>query len=353
MKTLDAYIGRAVLTGTLVVMLVLLPLVAFLLLPDELDEVGKGSYSLAYAFQFIALALPGYGYQIFPVAALIGCLQGLGVLAAHSELTAMRAAGVSVTRIVWAVLKAGLVAAAIAVFVGEVIAPFTEERGAQLKAEAMSEGIAFKGRYGFWARDGMSYINIRQILPGGRLRNLYIYEFDENKQLKVATYARSAFYTGNAWRLSELRQSRISERGVETEVSNQALWGSLLDPGMLSLLVVDPHSLPVWGLYRYIRFMQENGLSAISYQVAFWGKLAMPLVILAMMFLAVPLLFGTLRGGGLGQRIFIGVLIGLGFYLLSKALSQLSVVYTVSPMLTSLLPAAVCVLAAGLIMRRI
>ncbi len=353
MKTLDAYIRHSVLFGMLVVLLVLLPLVAFLILPDELDNVGTGRYSLGDAFTLIALSLPAYGYQIFPIAAMIGSLQGLGGLAVHSELIAMRAAGISVSRIVWSVLKAGLLAAAFAVLVGEVIAPMAEEKGAQLRAEVLSEGIAFKGRYGFWARDGESYINIREIMPGGRLRDIYIYEFDDNKRLKVSTHARAAFYTGNAWRLSDLKQSRLSDAGVEMESSRQAVWGSLLDPGMLSLLVVDPHTLPVWGLYRYIGFMQDNGLSAISYQVAFWGKLAMPLVILAMMFLSVPLLFGTLRSGGIGQRIFVGVLIGIGFYVLSKALSQLSVVYTVSPLLTSLAPAFICIVVASLILRRI
>ncbi len=353
MNTLDAYIRRAVLFGTSMVLLVLLPLVGFLILPDELDNVGTGRYSLGDAFTFIALSLPAYAYQIFPIAAMIGSLQGLGILAAHSELTAMRAAGVSVARIVWSVLKAGLLAAVIAVLVGEFIVPLAEEKGAQLKAEALSQGVSFKGRYGFWARDGESYINIREIMPGGRLRDIYIYEFDANKRLKVSTHAKAAFYTGNAWRLSDLKQSRISDEGVEMESARQAVWASLLDPGMLSLLVVDPYALPVWGLYRYIGFMQDNGLNAINYQVAMWGKLAMPLVILAMMFLSVPLLFGTLRSGGVGQRIFVGVLISIGFYVLSKALSQLSVVYAVSPQLTSLAPAFISIAAASLILRRV
>ncbi len=353
MKTIDAYIRRAVLSGIGVVLMVLLPLVAFLILPDELDNVGRGRYSLMDAFSFIGLTMPGYAYQIFPIAAMIGSLLGLGGLASHSELTAMRAAGISVGRIVWSVLKAGLLAAALAVFVGEVVAPASEERATQLKAEALSEGIAFKSNNGFWARDGQAYINIKEIMPGGRLRDLFIYEFDENERLKVATHAAGALYTGNAWRLSDLRQSRISKEGVEVVNLKQAVWGSLLDPGMLSLLVVDPHVLPVWGLYRYIAFMRDNGLHAVSYEVAFWGKLAMPVVILAMMFLSVPLLFGSLRSGGLGQRLFVGVLIGIGFYLLSKALSQLAVVYTVSPLITSLAPAVICILAAMLILRRI
>jgi len=353
MTIVDRYIGRSVLSGTLVAVLVLLPLVSFLLLADELDYVGTGRYSLLDAFTFIGLSLPRHAYQILPIAALIGALLGLGNLAAHSELTAMRAAGISVARIVAAALKAGLITAAIAVFVGEVIAPASEEKGKQLRAEAMSEQFALKSHYGFWARDGESFINIRGLFPGGRLRDIYIYEFDDEKRLKQSTHAQSALYTGNAWRLENVSQSSVTEQGVTVSVARQAVWKSLLDPGMLSLLVVDPHILPVWDLYRYIQFMQDNGLSALSYQVAFWGKVAMPVVILAMIFLSVPLLFGTLRSVGVGQRVFIGVLIGIAFYIVNKAFSHLAVVYSLSPMLAAFLPGMLCLVAAAWVFRRV
>ncbi len=346
MRTLDRYILRAVLTGTVLAMAFLLPLVAFLLLSDELDNVGTGSYTLADAFYIIGLSMPRYAYQLFPVAVLIGTLLGLGGLAAHSELTAMRAAGISVARIAGAALKAGLAAALLAVLMGEVVAPYTEGRATQLRAEALSQAIALKSRYGFWARDGKAFINIRQILPGGRLRHISIHELDAQRRLKLTTWASDAVYTGEGWRLSGIRQSEIGEQGVTTRHWKQAVWDSLLDPGMLSLLVVDPYVLPVWGLHRYIAYMEENGLSAISYKSAFWSKIALPLVILAMIFLSVPLLFGTLRSGGVGQRVFIGVLIGVAFYVLDRAFSQVSVVYSVPPVVAAFVPGLLC-FAAG------
>jgi lipopolysaccharide export system permease protein len=133
---------------------------------------------------------------------------------------------------------------------------------------------------------------------------------------------------------------------VQTRSSRRAVWDSLLDPGMLSLLVVEPNFLPVWALYRYIGFMEENGLSSITYEVAFWGKVAVPLVILAMISLAVPLLFGSLRSVGVGQRVFVGVLIGIVFYVLNKGFSQLAVVYPVSPVVAAFLPGTLCFIGA-------
>jgi len=353
MQIIDRYIRRTLLLGTLTAMAVLLPLVGFLLLADELDNVGVGHYALIDAFTIIALSLPRYAAQIFPIGGLIGSLLGLGGLASHGELTAMRAAGISVGRIVWAILKAGLIVALIAMVLGEVVAPLSEEKANALRASLLSERITLKSRYGFWARDGDTFVNIREILPGGRLRDLYIYEFDSTRRLKRATYAASALYTGHAWQLEGIRRSALSNAGVQVSEASQAPWASLLDPGMLSLLVVDPHILPVWGLYRYIRFMEDNGLSTTSYRVIFWGKLATPLVILAMIFLATPLLFGSLRSVGVGQRVFVGVLIGIVFYIFDTASSQLAVVFGIDPMLAAFLPGLLCLSGALWAFRRI
>jgi lipopolysaccharide export system permease protein len=122
---------------------------------------------------------------------------------------------------------------------------------------------------------------------------------------------------------------------------------------MLSLLIVDPHILSSWGLYRYINFMQDNGLNASSYQVAFWSKIATPLVILVMVFLAVPLLFGSLRGIGVGQRIFIGVLIGVAFYIVNQGFSQMAVVFSLNPALAAFAPGLLCLVAAIWVLRRV
>jgi lipopolysaccharide export system permease protein len=234
-----------------------------------------------------------------------------------------------------------------------VLAPFSDDHARLLRAQALSQQSALKSRYGFWARDGKSFINIREILPGGRLSNVYIYELDRKRALRLATYARTAVYTGHDWRLEDIAQSELSPQGVHTRTLKQAAWHSLLKPAMLSLLLVEPESLSAWGLHRYIRFMEDNGLRAVSYRVAFWNKVAMPVVILAMLYLSVPLMFFSVRGGGLGQRVFVGVLIGIVFYVLNRGLGQLAVVYSVNPVLAAFAPALLCIAGAQAVFRRV
>jgi lipopolysaccharide export system permease protein len=338
MKVLERYIGLAVITGTIAALMVLLTLLGFLTLMDELQDVGKGRYEMADAFGFMLLVLPRYAYEVFPIAALLGSLIGLGGLAAHSELIAIRAAGVSFGRIVLAVMKAGLMMILVVVLVGEFLAPETEQYAQRMRSEKQAEQITLKTRYGFWARDGSAYINIRTILPGAQLADIYIYEFGPDGALQASTHAASAGYQGDHWQLEDIRQSRFEGDGVEVVELEQATWDSLLDPELLSAVVVDPNILPVWGLYHYISFMRANGQEVLNYEVAFWSKVVAPLVTLVMLFLSAPFVFGSLRSVGIGQRLFMGSLMGSGFYLLNRAFSFMAVAYDLNPLFAAAFP---------------
>ena len=346
MKKLDRYIGRTVVLSILVSLLVLLTLVGFITLLKEMDDVGRGSYETADALFYVLLILPRGAYELFPVAVLLGSLIGLGGLSSHSELTAMRAAGVSLARIIFSALKGGILVMLLVVFIGEVVAPKSENYAEVMRAERVAEQITLKSKYGFWARDGNSYINIRYIPSSSELKDIYIYEFTDNRDLKVVTHAGSALYQGNYWLLKDIRQSRFSEDGVASKQLDSASWDSLLNPDLIEI-VVRPSLLPIWGLYQYIEFMHENGQEARVYEVAFWGKVVTPLVTLVMVFLSVPIVFGALRSVGVGQRIFVGALLGIMFLMMNKAFANMAVVYQLNPLFASSFP-GLLLLAVGL-----
>jgi len=347
MKILDRYIGRAVIGGTLITLAVLLPMVGFFVLADEMDQVGKAGYGMLEALQFVGLSLPRFGYQLFPIATLIGSLMGLGALASRSELVALRAAGVSIGRVVGAALKAGLLLALVAALVGDFVAPQAEQRALVMRSEARYEQVTLKTKYGFWARDGNAYVNIREILPGAILRDISIYEFNDRQELLLSIHAASARYAEDRWVLQDMRQSQIAEEGVEVRRLAETEWGSLLDPALLSVIVAEPHVLPIADLYRYASFLRENGQDARAYEVALWGKVFMPLVVMGMIFLTLPVLFGSTRSSGLGHRVFLGVLAGIGFFLINRTATHLSILYEVSPLLMAIAPTLILLATVG------
>jgi len=352
-KILDRYLAGAVIGGTLLTLAVLLPLLGLFILADEMDEVGENGYRFVDAAVFVLLSVPRYAYQMFPIATLIGALVGLGSLANRSELVAMRAAGVSIARIVYAALKGGMLLAIAAVAVGEGVAPVAEQTALKWRSEAQSGQVTLKTAYGLWARDGSAYINISEILPGAHLRGIFIYEFDPEHRLTRATHADNARYVDGRWVLEGISRSTISGERVEVSQVDGAGWDSLLDPRLLKIVVVEPHMLPVWALLRYVRYMVANAQDARQYEVAFWGKVVHPFLILAMIFVSIPILLGSARSRGLGARIFFGVMVGIGFYLVSRTFSYLALLYDMSPPVAAMIPPMLFLIGAFWVLRRV
>ena len=352
MQRLEWYIAKAIWRASTLTILALVFLLVFFNFIDELSDLKQGSYALGDAFLVALLSAPRYLFEVFPVAILLGGLLGLGGLASHSELIAMRAAGFSIKHIVIAVIKAGVALLLLAVVFGEWVAPASEQYAQQLRTEKQTGQVTFKSRYGFWARDDNTYINIRKIVSGTRLQELYIYQFDERQRLVLSSYVASADYQDGHWRMNEVVQTRFVAGGTQRQELATVRWGSLLKPSLLDVLVVRPTMLPVWDLDRYIRFMDENGQSATDYRVAFWLKVATPIAALVMLLLAVPFTLGSQRIGA-GQRMFVGAVVGAMFFLVTRAASYIAVVYEFSPPLATFLPVALCLAGSLWLLRRV
>ncbi|NEX21581.1 LPS export ABC transporter permease LptG [Thiorhodococcus mannitoliphagus] len=353
MRILDRYLAWSVIGGTLLTLGALLPLMGVFILADEVDSIGVERYGLLDALLFMLLSLPRYLYQVFPIATLIGALIGLGALASRSELVAIRAAGMSVSQIVRAALAGGAVLAILALLLGEVVAPAAEQRGVELRRQALSGNVTQRTPFGFWAIDHGSYVNIREIRSGTRLSDIYIYRVDTDAGSLVATHAGAASYVDGHWVLENIARSRVGVAGVTVERIEQAGWDSMLDPELLKVVVADPQALPVWGLYKYIRFMRINEQDAGAYEVAFWGKILHPVLTLSMIFVAIPLLLGSSRSTGMGRRIFAGILVGILYYLLSRTFAYMALLFGMSPLLAAIAPPTLFVTAALLLLRRL
>lgn len=338
MRILDRYLGRAVVTGTLLALLILLAVDLFFAFANEVQDIGKGRYGLTDVFAFIGLTVPRRIYEMFPMAALLGSLLSLGALASSSELVAIRAAGVSVLRIAGSVLKAGAIPLLIVAAIGEWVAPHTEQLAQQQRSFAQSETITFRSDRGLWARDGRRFINIRNILPDGRLAEVEVFELGADNQLLAAMRAKSAAHTAGNWRLEDVRRGELHDDALKLTRARTLDWPSLLSPQLLNVVTIAPQDLSARDLYRYAQYMRDNGLDDSRYQLAFWQRLLAPFAALVMLFLSIPFVFGPLRSVSTGQRLLWGVLTGVGFYLVNQTLGHMGQVYGMPGVLSAALP---------------
>ena len=168
MRRLDRYIGSSVFVAIVAVLGIITGLAVLFAFIDELNDL-EGAYTVWNAAHYVVLTAPRRIYDMLPMAALIGCLVGLGTLASNSELTVIRAAGVSIRRIVWAVMKPMLVLMLLGVLVGEYVAPWTSSMAQANRALAQSVGKAQSSKHGLWHRQGDEYIHVNAVQPGGKL----------------------------------------------------------------------------------------------------------------------------------------------------------------------------------------
>ncbi len=355
MKEIDYYIGKSTTLNALLVLVVLIGLFTFFSFIDEIDDIGQGDYDAFKALQYVLLQSPRRLYELFPIAALLGVLLSLGMMANHSELTVMRASGISINRIYWSTMKAIGFMMVIVIILGEWVAPYSERQAQHLRSIAKAERIALQTRYGFWARDGNMFINIRDIQGGGRLGNISLFEFEKNGKMHTITHSQHANYQqkDKTWILEDSQQNRFFKDRIVTNHIEQAQIGSLLNPELIGILILKPERLSVWDLYQYIDYLKENSQRSAQYELAFWGKVVYPVLVAVMTFLAIPFVFGSLRTVPVGQRIMIGALLGIGFHIFNQTIGHIGLIYNMSPLGSAVIPSVLFLMIGVFLMRRV
>ena len=342
MKTLSRYIVREILLSTAMVMIALLMLFAFFDLVEEIKDLGRGGYQMRHIVRHVALSIPAHVYEIFPIAALIGTLFALAQLVASSEYTVMRTAGVSLFRMIGMILTAGLLFAVLTFVFGEYVGPASEQLAQQFRSRAITGIIAQEFRSGLWLKDDKSFINVREVTATGELKGVRIYEFDEASRLRMVMTAQSGVFKGDRqWLLSGVQKTVFTEVRSEVSQAPTQIWHSVLDPRLLNVLLVQPDQMSAASLNSFAQHLRENRQKSLRYEIAMWSKITYPLAVLTMMVLALPFAYFQRRQGGVGGRIFTGIMLGLAFYFLNQLSAHLGLLNEWPPQASALAPTVV------------
>ena len=351
MNQLDRYVGRTVLVAILLVLGIIVGLDAFAAILNEAEDVSE-SYSFLYALSYVVLTLPGRFYEFIPFAALIGCLIGLGQLATTSELVVMRGAGVSVARLVWITMKPALVVAVAGILLGEYIAPKTQQLAESRRAIALNPGEGVAGKHGLWIREGDTFLHVNALEPNGVAYGITLVRFDEQQRMEWSLSAQRASFQGDHWVLERAVKTDFTRWATSVSEHTTLRWDTGITPDLLALEVLSPDQLPLDDLYRYGRYLMQQGLEADDFELAFWRKLLQPLAVAGLVLVAISFVFGPLRDGTMGFRIFAGVIVGIVFRTSQDLLGPSSLVFGFSPLYAALAPIAVCILAGLLLLSR-
>jgi len=325
MKLLTRYLAKEIYMSVLMVFAALLMLFELLDLINQMNEMGDTGYHMGYVLLFVLLTAPNHVYELFPVAVLIGTIFALVQMAANSELTVYRASGVSLEQMIHALLRIGLPFMVACFVVGEFVAPPSQHLAQQIKLKAKNANVSLSEfRSGVWVKDEGSFVNVKTVLPDTTLLGVSIYQFDESYHLRSITAAdRASYQRGQSWELSGVRQTKFSEAGARVNQLGAMEWRSSLSPNIFTVLLIEPEQMSAWSLYQYIRHLDDNKQKTARYEIAMWNKLAYPFAVLVMMMLALPFSSYHRREGGISSKIFLGVVLGLGFHFSGKLFANL------------------------------
>jgi len=348
------YLAREIFAASALVLVAFLGLFAFFDFINELEDVGKGGYTLYQALVYVGLTLPARVYELMPIAVLIGTLYALATLAKNSEITVMRASGMSNALLTSVLGLIGGVFAVLIFLVGEYVAPPAEAAAEEWKLTATQATVSQQLRSGLWVKDGRLVLNVRTLMPDRSMRGARIYAFDEDYALESIAEAATGVFDGSGeWKLLDVQRTRFHGDRTEVERLPEIRWRSELTPEVLGVLMVSPEHMPFGRLWTYINHLRDNNQNADRFEIALWKKLIYPFTALVMMALAMPFGFIHDRMGGASARIFMGVMLGVGFHLLNGLFSNLGMINAWPPFMAALTPSLIFLAAAFGLMHRV
>jgi lipopolysaccharide export system permease protein len=351
MNLLRRYLVGEVFSATLFVFIALISLFSLLDLIRELKDLGLGNYRLPQIFSYVLLSVPGHVYELFPIAALIGAIFALAQLAASSEYTVIRVSGVSMLRFAGVLAQIGIVFAVANFLVGELIAPVAEQAAQRLRVRATTGVVASDFRSGLWVREASRFVNVQQALPDATLAGVRIYEFDSEYQLRTISHAsRGTYQPDEHWLLEGVVRTRFDGARARADQLPQIYWTSVLTPSLLNVLLVDPQQRSARDLFTYVQHLRDNRQQTARFEIALWTKFTYPLAVVVMLILALPFVHLQRRVGGIGTKIFAGIMLGLAFHLVNRLVGHAGSIYEWPVALSALLPSALFLLLAIVMM---
>jgi lipopolysaccharide export system permease protein len=335
---ISQYMMRAIIAATALVLIVLLALAGLFEFIAELDDT-QGNYQTPRVILYTLLRLPQLAFEMLPVAVLIGSLLALGGLAANSEIIVMRSSGLSIRRLSGMVAITGFALLVFTGLLGEFIGPPLDYYARNMRLQARYEQEDDRLGNETWVRDGPVMLHLERVSAEFEFGAVYMFLLDENDGLAaIAKADNSGIDDDDRWILENLRETRFQDDGVRVVESSIAVESFNIDAEVLGISLVKPQSLSGQGLSSYISYLKRNSLDSRRYETELWYRIARTATVMIMPVLALAFVFGSLRTGGAGARLLIGVVIGLAYYLASEMLANSGQVFNLDPALVAWLP---------------
>ncbi len=317
---------------------------------DRADKMFKGQASAGMMFELLALLTPQFIYYVIPIAALLSALVTFGLLARTSELTVMKACGISLYRIAVPVVVLSIAWSAVLFGLEQQILAASNRR-----AEVLDNTIRGRPTTMFnplnrrWliGTDGAIYHYSYFDPERKTLNGLSMYRLPADNAWRLAshTYAPRAVFSGTEWIAeSGWSQNLMSEPPTWAPFKRRSL--PIEPPDYFHTEQPEAEMMTVPELRQIIKELEASGFNAVPAQVELQRKLAFPFVTLVMTLLAIPFGVTTGRRGAI-YGIGLGIVIALAYWVIFSIFVALGKGGLLAPAMAAWTPNIIVFACAG------
>jgi lipopolysaccharide export system permease protein len=317
-RVLHGYVLREYMKVLLLSLSSLILIYIIVLFFEKMDLFTKHRASSLFIFEYLLYKVPEVVFQwTLPYSVLLSTLLTLGALSRHSEITAMKAGGVSLYRITFPLLIIALFISLFSFLGNEYLVPLTNQKAQHVLSVKVrkEQQTSFFKNYKIWHHGERGIFNIRMLDAEEKvLKGFTFYQFDDRFRCTQRVDAREARWIDGKWKLHQGAVREFGEGGSirtilfkEMEFYLSESWESFQSIERKS------REMSYTELRNYIRKIEASGYDSTRYLVDIYSKLSYPLLNLIMVLIGIPFALKTGRAGGAALSIGISVMIGFAY----------------------------------------
>ena len=319
---IDRYISRIYLRVVGLSFLGLLGLFYISTFIDKSDKVFKGQTSVGTVLTLLVYMTPQFVYYIIPIAALLSVLVTFGLLSRSSELTVMKACGISLYRAAASLVLLGALFSIVLFGLEQRILAQANRQAeildSQIRGRPPRTYSALNRRWVI-GRDGAIYHYGFYDPVAGELGNLSVYETKKERwALASHTFMKRVVFRNGVWQGEDGWQVDFNAAPPQWKSLPRWALTSLEPPEYFATEQPLAEMMTVPQLRAFIDELSTSGLNHIPWAVELQRKIAFPFVTVVMTLLAVP--FGVSAGRrGTLYGIGLGIVLALSYWIISSA----------------------------------
>ncbi len=352
---LDRYLARRLAMPLLLVLLSTSALYVVIDLTDRVDDIAKNHAPLSVILAYYWNLLPQVVLDVTPFAVLIAVLIVLTVLDRQLELTALKAAGVSVYRLMIPMVLLAASGTALLWTLEESVVPGANREAKRLldriKGREVPRSYRATDRQWLLSRDGATIYNFLRYEPGAQSMSRFtMFRIDGAMQLRYHLFADRVAFSQGRWVVDSGWFREFKGDGSEAfeQINRPTIVDVSEGPEYFAQEYRRPAEMTYAELAVYIREVQTSGYRPDKLVVRWYQKLSYPLSVAVMVLLALP--YGLGHGGGRRvstiQGIAIAVGLGIGYFMVVAVCGKMGEAELLPPAVAAWLPVALAALLA-------